>query len=174
LTVVSGTATTSPWFFNPIVLGPVILALTLALILVGYAVLTQRQVGLMSVTAQVEAESLAHDKALLKIETMQSPLRITSEQVAANRLVPPVAIVQIQAVPLDTPVRPISYVYEPKFVPPVAPVSQSTSTPRVNATSEGAGISLATPGTTASAPSTTPTVPQVATASGAIPPTVGK
>ena len=171
-TVVPLPASAPSWLVNPMVLGPMILAATLAFIIVGYGVLTERQMALTTITAQVQSESLAHDKALLKVETMQSPLRITSDQVAANRLVPPVAIVEVPAVSLDTPVRPIAYVYEPKFVPP-APLPVTPAQP--------GAPSDATTGTT-----TTPTSPiapvatvatsstQQHTATGALPPTVGQ
>ena|GEM_PF-4749112 len=168
-TVVTRRSSTPSWLLNPVVLGPMVLAATLAFIVAGYGVLTQRQMALTAINTQVQSESLAHDKALLKVETMQSPLRITSEEVAANRLVPPAAIVEVQAVSLDAPVRPISYVYEPKFVAPV--VVASTPTPDV--ASIPATPSTSPPGTTAVAAPATTTSP-VQTASGALPPTVGQ
>lgn len=167
-TVVPLPASTPSWLVNPVVLGPVILAATLAFITIGYGVLTQRQMALTAINAQVQAESLAHDKALLKVETMQSPLRITSEQVAANRLVPPVDIVEVQAVSLDTPVRPISFIYEPKFVPPVVLPEASPATADSTAPSPTSAptqpVSTAVP----------PAQPAVQPASGALPPTVGQ
>lgn len=172
LTVVPIPSSAPTWLLNPMVLGPMMLAATLAFIIVGYGVLTQRQMALTTITAQVQAESLAHDKALLKVETMQSPLRITSDQVAANRLVPPVAIVEIPAVSLDTPVRPIAFVYEPKFVPPApqpvtAPVvDPSTSTSTASTTQP---VEPVNPAATVSSTAT-----QQATATGALPPTVGQ
>ena len=168
-TVVTRRTSTPSWLLNPMVLGPMVLASTLAFIVAGYGVLTQRQMALTTINAQVQSESLAHDKALLKVETMQSPLRITSEEVAANRLVPPVAIVEVQGVSLDTPVRSISYVYEPKFVAPAiaapTPTPDAASAPTVPATSPTGATAVAAQATT---------TPPVQTASGALPPTVGQ
>ena len=167
-TVVTRRSSTPSWLLNPMVLGPMVLAATLAFIVAGYGVLTQRQMALTTINAQVQSESLAHDKALLKVETMQSPLRITSEEVAANRLVPPAAIVEVQAVSLDTPVRTISYVYEPKFVAPVgialAPTTIAASAPVVPSSSPTGTVPV----------SEATSTPPVQTASGALPPTVGQ
>ncbi len=171
-TVVPRPTSTPSWLTSPLVLGPMILAATLAFIIVGYGVLTQRQMTLTSINAEVRSESLMHDKALIKVETMQSPLRITSEQVAANRLVPPVAIVEVRAVSLNALVRPISFVYEAKFVPQIA-------VPRAPATTQPVGISTATVGAVPSTQTPLTQVPTVVTppvppASGALPPTVGQ
>ncbi len=159
LSLVPQPARKSAKWRRPLVLGSAALAFSVAIVVLGYGVLVQGQANLQRLQAEVAAENLIHDKALLKVETMQSPLRVTDAAVAADRLVAPIYVREVPEVGLSLPVRPIQYVPELRYIPP-------TPTPPPVATSKAPGTTSASAPaakTDGSSPATTNTVPGVTT-----------
>ena len=150
-TLVPKPAVKSAKWRQPLVLGSAAIAFAVMIVVVGYGVLVQGQANLQRLQAEVAAENLIHDKALLKVETMQSPLRVTDAAVAADRLVAPTFVREVPEVGLDQPVRPLQYIPQLRYVPPppvTTPVNSGSGSNAATATTSkpvGTGSTTTSP-----------------------------